>query len=46
MAKIYRKYPEKINFENSLKELSESFDKIKEPEAEANAIWLIGEYYE
>jgi Adaptin N terminal region len=42
MRDIFRKYPNK--YENSLGQLLENVNIIKEPEAKASLIWIIGEY--
>ncbi len=43
---MFRKYPDKIFFENGLKELVEILDLSFEEQAKASAAWVIGEFAE
>ena len=46
MQNIYRKYPSKVDTENSLYELIENLETVEDTEAKAAAIWILGEYAE
>jgi len=46
MQNIYRKYPNKVDTENSLYELIENLETVEDSEAKAAAIWILGEYAE
>lgn len=46
MQNIYRKYPGKVDADNSLLELMENLETAEESEAKAAAIWILGEYAE
>lgn len=44
MGHIYRKFPAKWNYLNSLNEIVANISEIIEPEAKASVVWMIGEY--
>ena len=46
MQRIYRKFPHKYNYQNSLKELVDILDSAVEPEAKAAVAWILGEFAE
>lgn len=46
MQNIYRKYPTKVDADNSLYELMENLETAEEPEPKSAAIWILGEYAE
>jgi AP-2 complex subunit beta-1 len=46
MQNIYRKYPNKITFENSLQEIMDNYESAEENDARSAAIWILGEYAE
>ena len=46
MQNIYRKYPGKVDTDNSLLDLMENLETAEETEAKAAAVWILGEYAE
>ena len=46
MQNIYRKYPGKVDADNSLHELMENLENAEETEPKSAAIWILGEYAE
>jgi AP-1 complex subunit beta-1 len=43
---IYRKFPEKFIYDNTIKELCDSFSEIIESDPRGSLIWVIGEFSE
>lgn len=46
MQNIFRKYPGKVDLDNSLGELIDNLEKAEEPEPRCAALWVLGEYAE
>lgn len=46
MQKIYRKYPNKINYEKGLETTVEVLEFAHEEDAKSSAIWILGEFAE
>lgn len=46
MQKIFRKYPNKYNYENALKETVNLLEFASEEAAKSSAVWILGEFAE